>query len=265
MISKRFGRLVVHSYAGLRNGLLYWHCVCDCGNRNTVRGGHLKQGKINSCGCIVRTLDGLSVKHPALFAVWKAMHARCYNPKNKKFNSYGARGIRVCERWNRSNPHGLENFLSDLGPRPPKHTIERIDNNGNYEPLNCRWATRKEQCNNTRTNHRIEINGVSKTISQWAREASVSRRAVGMRIKQGWPVRAAIFAPRQVPGVPFNLESWLKQNNDSIPIEDYGGNVIPDRVESNKSRYEDYEPEQKYGSAADIQEHIRYGGTREDY
>ncbi len=231
LIGLRFGRLTVMQYEGMRNHLAYWKCRCDCGNTKNVRAGHLKGGKINSCGCIVRTRKCVSVTSPLMYAVWRTMHARCYNPKNKAFRFYGARGIKVCERWS-----DIHNFLSDMGERPKGHSIERINNEGDYTPENCKWATPIEQGSNTRNSHVITIDGISKTVSQWAHVSSVSRRAIGMRLEKGWPERAAIFTPRQGRTCPESFSDWIKQGNDAI--DDPGGNIIPSRVLSNHDQYD---------------------------
>lgn len=107
-------------------------------------------------------------KRPPEYAAWRSMKERCLNPNHKSYHHYGGRGISICGRWLDNN--GFGNFISDMGLRPsPKHSIDRYPNNdGNYEPSNCRWATTKEQCNNRRSNSIYTHNGISKTISEWA-------------------------------------------------------------------------------------------------
>jgi hypothetical protein len=126
-------------------------CKCDCGNQKIVMLSNLKNGSTKSCGCLSKINaykthgDSGSPEHQT----WQRMKRRCDNEKGNRWEHYGGRGIKVCDRW----LHSYENFLNDMGRKPsPKHSIDRIDVNGNYEPSNCRWSTPKEQSNNTRRN-----------------------------------------------------------------------------------------------------------------
>ena len=196
MTGRRAGKLVVISRAPIdpsRTGTR-WIVQCSCGSPpRPMRADHIAVDRDQSCGCNrgkKNTTHGAS--NTPEYRVWHGMRERCANPKAKWFRNYGGRGIRVCDQWKTS----FATFIADLGPRPsPRHTLERVDNDGNYEPSNCRWATRHEQMNNTRLTTRLTIDGVTRTVSEWACAVGISRKVLRNRIDMGWPVDSVLLSP----------------------------------------------------------------------
>jgi hypothetical protein len=132
--------------------------------------------------------------HRPLYVLWTGIKTRCYNPNEKIYPYYGGRGIRLCERW-----HNFVAFESDMGPRPsPKHSIDRIDNNGDYTPENCRWATRLEQSGNRRNNIQLTHNGETHHVKEWARRVGLTYETLLVRVKRGWSTDKALTTPARV-------------------------------------------------------------------
>ena len=159
---KQFGKLhVVQSDGQDNQGRVFWLCRCDCGIVKRVRGVHLSNGQVVTCGCDRRKLaaekitrHGHSVgpRTTSIYTSWSQMHSRCRNPNHNRFHRYGGRGIVVCERW-----ATFDNFLEDMGGAWRKGlSIDRINNDGNYEPANCKWSTPKEQANNKTNPGRVK-------------------------------------------------------------------------------------------------------------
>lgn len=202
IIGRKFGRLTVVERAEdliAKNGKRrsQWLCKCDCGNTAIARRDALVSGRKQSCGCLKKEMP---IKHgllnTRLYYVWLSMKKRCYLPSNSDYNGYGARGVSICDEWRNSfeafHEWALANGYDETAPRG-QCTIERIDNNGNYEPSNCRWTTNDEQQNNKRSNHYITYNGKTQTIAQWAREIGVSRATLSNRINRlQWTIEKAL-------------------------------------------------------------------------
>lgn len=182
---QRFNNWRVIKYNGIdKHKLSIWECLCDCGKIAIVTGNNLKRNKSKSCGCLI---DGSNSKTHGLrntseYSVWSSMKKRCLDLKSKRYKDYGGRGIKICERWLK-----FENFYKDMGERPSKeYSLERIDNNGNYCPENCKWATRKEQANNRRSNLKIlntETNEIYKTLTEAAIFNNISAKTLWNQLK----------------------------------------------------------------------------------
>ena len=189
MTGRKFGRWTVIKLAekGKQRGVR-WKCKCSCGNIRDVLGVNLLNTKSQSCGCLrIETNTKHGMEGTEVYTVWSSMLARCRTKTHEAYKDYGGRGIAVCSRWLE-----FENFLADMGERPKGLSIERIDNDGNYEPSNCKWATRKEQGINQRSNHNITYNGQTHCVSEWARILGISRVTLSSRLRRGWPVKRAL-------------------------------------------------------------------------
>lgn len=188
-----YGRLTVISRAAnSKRGLTRWVCSCGCGNKTTVNGGDLKLGKTKSCGCLNKDLNkthGMTGTH--IYFVWRSMRNRCNSKSNPYYSCYGGRGIKVCERWN-----SLENFIADMGEPEKGMTLDRIDNNGDYKPSNCRWATQAQQNRNYRRNINISFNGKTQCLTDWANEIGISAPALKYRLNN-WPLQEALTKTAQ--------------------------------------------------------------------
>lgn len=197
-----FGLLaVVERGTNTKQGQAQWLCACDCGNTCFVRGCQLTKGRTKSCGCLITTsIVERSWKHghaplygkpsPTYYS-WAGMVTRCTNPKNKRWDRYGGRGIKVCERW-----MTFANFLADMGEKPVGKSLDRYpDQNGNYELGNCRWATAEEQARNRSNNTLLTLNGETKTIAEWAVITGISFRMLSYRHCYGWSDERTLTTP----------------------------------------------------------------------
>jgi len=193
---KRYGRLTVIKFHEKRNGLEYWLCKCDCGNKKIILKYHL--GKvINSCGCLLRQTAGDRVRthgdtYTSLFHRWGRMKERCYNPKHRAYHRYGGRGIKICKEWlkyENFKKWALANGYSD------ELSIDRIDNDGNYEPSNCRWVTNDIQNRNKSTSVLITYNGETLSCAEWSRKLGKTNNIVTKRLAMGWSEKDAITVP----------------------------------------------------------------------
>lgn len=188
-IGNVYGRLTVLEETDIReDGKVVWLCVCLCGQICTVSGRKLRRGSVTSCGCSSR-MHGLS-SHP-IHTNWRGMMERCYNPKHSMYKNYGGRGIKVCKRW-----HKFKNFYNDMiGSWKNGLTINRIDNDGEYCPENCNWATFKEQANNRRP-RKGGLMYKGRSVRAWCLEKGLRYDTVWRRIKDSnWSIDKALSTP----------------------------------------------------------------------
>jgi len=191
--------LTAIGYGGRFNGgtKTKWWFMCQCGTVKLLTPRAVLDGKTKSCGCMSVLLNRKSHSKHGMektpeYRSWQAMKTRCYNPRSQDWERYGGRGISVCDRWF----HSFENFFLDMGARPEGCSIDRIDNNGNYEPGNCRWACIKTQAQNKSNNLLLTHNGVTKCLAEWADESGISRNTMYSRVVESkWEIGKAISAP----------------------------------------------------------------------
>lgn len=193
MKGKRYFDLLVLAYSHTKGGKAYWYVQCVCENKKTVRGEHLRAGKVKSCGYLNRKKCKLNpithgMSKTPIYTTWQAMKDRCFNTKADNYINYGGRGITVCDRWVNS----FENFIIDMGPRPEGKTLDRINNNKNYSPENCQWSTPKVQASNRRNSKIISYKGLSLTVAEWAGEIGVKVGTLYSRLYRDWPLEKAL-------------------------------------------------------------------------
>lgn len=188
---ERFGKWFVLRWVETKYGEQFWLCKCDCGTEKIVIGGTLKKGLTKSCGCASKDWCRTHGKEGSkVYNTWAAMLQRCNNPKSRNYKNYGARGIKVCDKWLK-----FENFYEDMGEQTDGLSIERKDNNGNYCKDNCIWADKLAQARNRRTNVMLEYCGEKRCISEWAEIVSIKRKIIENRIRVGWDIKKALETP----------------------------------------------------------------------
>ena len=187
LLGNKFGRLTVLSHIGKTKGCQQWSCICECGKmvvRDTMT--FKRDHSSLSCGCqrierVIKAKTSHGNYNSGAYISYRKMMDRCLNPKNNTFHSYGAKGITVCQRW----IDGFKFFLEDMGPRPDGCSIDRIDNSGNYEPSNCRWADISTQASNKTNNRFIIVNGVRATMAEQCRKYELNPMLVIYRVRKG--------------------------------------------------------------------------------
>lgn len=197
LTGQRFGRLIAVEKTGINTAKQsLWLCKCDCGREVVIRGYCLTNGSTKSCGCYRRELGSWGKSHnrskyKRLYNIWLKMKRRCYNKKEKYYYNYGGRGIKVCNEW----LHNFDAFRKWAFENDYQEnlTIDRIDNNGNYEPSNCRWANRQQQNRNTRRNRYLTFNGETKVASDWATITGIGLYTLLYRLNQGKPIEEIFY------------------------------------------------------------------------
>ncbi len=194
---QKFNRLTFVKFIEVKNKTTYWEVKCDCGFIKTISSSGVVSGKIISCGCyrnqILRSPKTHGGSHDTLYGLWRGIIQRCTDKNCKIYKHYGGRGISICNEW-KNDYLVFKNWAIQNG-YSKELSIERIENNGNYEPGNCRWATDKEQSRNRRNNVRITIDGVTKILKDWCIEYGVNSNSVSTRINRGWNAIEALRTP----------------------------------------------------------------------
>lgn len=201
LIGERFGRLTVISKNGKTKwGNVTWKCACDCGKTVIIPGGHLKSGHTKSCGCLAYDMHVEQLEthgyttggKPRTFTIWRGMKARCLNPKSISYKNYGARGISICHEWRSFKAFhewAIANGYSD------GLQLDRIDNEGNYCPSNCRWVTRTENARNTRATRLITLNGKTQCAAAWIKELGISKSTFYKALHKGQTYFISRYCP----------------------------------------------------------------------
>lgn len=199
---ERYGRLTAVRPAPGR----FWEFVCECGTQKIIRYDAVRRGGTLSCGCLRRERDrclsmsSLRSQHgharratgmTPIYRSWHSMRQRCLNSRCQTYPRYGGRGISICQRWLDS----FDNFLADMKERPPGTCLDRIDNDGNYSPENCRWATMKEQSNNHSRNVLLTYRGETRNVTEWSNALGFRPSTLRNRLRNGWPAEYALSRP----------------------------------------------------------------------
>lgn len=194
LTGRLFGRLLVIGLNGKRKRCYYWNCKCTCGTIKAVASTALSSKRVVSCGCwrIEKTIEnrkthGLSGSR--VYRIWCKILERCRNPKSRIYHRYGGRGITVCDRWLK-----FDNFISDMG-HDNGSEIDRINNDLGYEPGNCRWVNRSQNCRNKSNNHRVEFRGEVRCIVEWEEYLGFPKRTIKNRLRLGWTMDKALSTP----------------------------------------------------------------------
>lgn len=215
LTNKRFSRVVALEDVGKNiHDKRLWKCRCDCGKEFVVVGAALTSGNTKSCGCYMREVTGNRTRthgmsHTPEYHCWHDMVRRCTNPECDSYPDYGGRGIKVCDRWLE-----FENFFADVGLRPSKsHTLDRIQNDGNYDPSNCRWTTQERQNRNTRNTVLWTYQGETLPVLDWADRLGIPGNLLRCRVQRGWPEDWCLNGPPK-----FDYSDMLGREFGSLTV-----------------------------------------------
>lgn len=217
LTGQQFGKWTVVGFHSItvKKRQAMWLCRCECGTEKPVLGRNLITG--TSRGCLRHGAMSHGRSNTPEYDAWTSLIARCFNTNNPAYQRYGARGIAVCDKWKES----FSAFFADMGPRPsPRHSIDRIDNDGHYEPGNCRWATKRQQSRNTSRNQLLTYNGKTMCITDWAIELGLSPNAIRGRLATGWTIDEALTTPRQET-CPYRTRKVIEFNGISLCMADW--------------------------------------------
>lgn len=197
LVGRKFGNLTVIEEAPdyvspLGKRMTQWKCKCDCGNEIVATSRNIKTLHTKSCGCLNHIqIHGMT--NARIYKIWQDVKTRCYYPSHKSHKNYGGRGITMCDEW-KDNAKAFIDWSFSHGYSDDL-TLDRIDSDKGYSPNNCRWVTMKVQENNRRNNHKLEYNGETHTISEWANIYGVKHGLISQRLRLGWPIEKAITTP----------------------------------------------------------------------
>ena len=231
-LGQKFGRLTVIGIPlqDVSAWKMRFYCLCDCGNKKEVSGRALthRTQSVKSCGCLrnenlIKSKRTHGLSHIPEYDSWRRAVRRCFNQNDPLFHNYGGRGIIVCDRWR----YSFENFLADMGPRPSElHSLDRYpDNNGNYEPGNCRWATSMEQNNNRRSNVHVNVGGEKMTVTQAARTIGIEPEKFRKRLYSGFPLETALTTSSLITHRRSRRNHWVEVNGEKMIVAELARRV----------------------------------------
>lgn len=234
-VGGKYERLEITGVFGFSaRGVPVWECTCDCGAKMNMPHDRWRREVYKSCGCyqkeaVASLLRTHGLSHTRAYSIWRGVIARCENIEDANYQKYGGRGITVCDAWRES----FENFVGDMGLPPScKHSIDRIDNNGHYEPENCRWATARQQSRNRRSNRLLTFNGETKCIAEWSESTGLSRTCIEMRLNKKLPIEEVLSPAGRKRRIADRMSDVLEMREEGKSISEIAREVgfTPDTV-----------------------------------